>query len=155
MTITLQVNKIARQMTPFPITLQALSVGIFHFCISRPSKFSSIRFPLFIMFWSVKYTFTCQRCFHFETNLVSMLGTISCCWIKNGSPHKARWCHYLQQNTKLNTKWIQKSDAEMEVLTDTLADEIWKIMWYCSRIWIVIKNFETTPQWFPFISFCM
>ena len=45
-TITLGVNMITRQMTPFfSCTLWALSAGIFHFCISRPSKFSSIGSP--------------------------------------------------------------------------------------------------------------
>ena len=40
----------------------ALSVGIFHFCISRTSKPSSMgSLPRCIMFWSVKYTFTRQR----------------------------------------------------------------------------------------------
>ena len=43
MTITRGVNMVTRQMTPFSAsTLWALSVGIFHFCISRPSKFSSM-----------------------------------------------------------------------------------------------------------------
>ena len=43
MTITRGVNMVTRQMTPFSAsTLWALSVGIFHFCISRPLKFSSM-----------------------------------------------------------------------------------------------------------------
>ena len=49
MTITPGVNMITRKMTPiFSSTPQALSVGIFHFCISRPSKFSPpLHFALF------------------------------------------------------------------------------------------------------------
>ena len=39
----------------FSSVLWALPVDIFHFCISRTTKFRS---PLCIMFWSVKYTFT-------------------------------------------------------------------------------------------------
>ena len=43
MAITWGVNIITRQMNPFfPSTLLASSVGIFHFCISRPSKVSSM-----------------------------------------------------------------------------------------------------------------
>ena len=42
-TITREVNMITRQMTPFFLsTLWALSVCVFHFCISRSSKFSSM-----------------------------------------------------------------------------------------------------------------
>ena len=60
MTINPGVSKITKQMTPFfSSTLWALSVGTFHFCIARPSKCSSLRSPLCILFWSVKYTFTC------------------------------------------------------------------------------------------------
>ena len=43
MAITRGVNIITRQMNPFfPSTLLASSVGIFHFCISRPSKVNSM-----------------------------------------------------------------------------------------------------------------
>ena len=58
MTITWVLSMITWQMVAlFPSTLWALSVGIFHFCISKPSKF----IPwgpscLCIMFWSVKFT---------------------------------------------------------------------------------------------------
>ena len=45
----------------FSCTLWALSVGIFHFHILRPSKFSSMGSPFCIMFCSVKYTFTFER----------------------------------------------------------------------------------------------
>ena len=42
-TTNLGVNTITRQMTPFfSSILWFLSIGIFHFCISRPSKFNSI-----------------------------------------------------------------------------------------------------------------
>ena len=52
MTITLGVNMITRQMTPlFSPTLWVLSVRIFHFWISRPSKFNSTC----IIFRSVKH----------------------------------------------------------------------------------------------------
>ena len=34
---------------------------LFHFCISRPSKFSFVESPSCIMFWSVKYIFTCKK----------------------------------------------------------------------------------------------
>ena len=48
----------------FSSTFWALLFGIFHFCISIPSNFSSMGPPLH-MFWSVKYTFTRQR-WHFH-----------------------------------------------------------------------------------------
>ena len=51
-----EITMITRQMTPF-----FLSVGIFHFCISRSSEFSFVESPSCIMFWSVKYIFTCKR----------------------------------------------------------------------------------------------
>ena len=66
MTITLRENMLTWQMILFfSSTLWALSVSIFHFCIWRPSKFNSMGSPLCIMFWSVKYTFTCRR-WHFQ-----------------------------------------------------------------------------------------
>ena len=41
MTITLGVNLTTRQMTPFfSSKLQTVSISMFHFCISRPLKFS-------------------------------------------------------------------------------------------------------------------
>ena len=49
----------------FSSALWALSVAIFHFCISRPSKFSFAESLSCIMFWSVKYIFTCKR-WHFQ-----------------------------------------------------------------------------------------
>ena len=62
MTITPGGNMVTRQMTLFfSSTFRALSVGIFHFSNLRPSKFSFMGSPFCIMFWSVKYTFTCQR----------------------------------------------------------------------------------------------
>ena len=46
MTITPGVNMITRKVTPFSAsTLRALFVDIFHFCILRPSKFTSMRSP--------------------------------------------------------------------------------------------------------------
>ena len=69
MTITPGVNVITRQITSlFSSTLWPLSVGIFHFCIWRPSKFSCMEFSFCIMFWSVKHTFTCQK-WHFPSLL--------------------------------------------------------------------------------------
>ena len=63
MTITLAVNMITRQMTLFffylIIVLYPL-VGIFHFCISRPSKFTSMGSLRCIIFCSVKYTHSSQ-----------------------------------------------------------------------------------------------
>ena len=44
----------------FSSNLWALSVRIFHFCISRPSKFGSIWSPLCIMFLSLKCKFICH-----------------------------------------------------------------------------------------------
>ena len=41
-------------------TFWAISISTFHFCISRPSKFSFLGSLHCIMFRSVKYTFTCQ-----------------------------------------------------------------------------------------------
>ena len=46
---TPRVNMIAEQMTPFfSSTLWAVAVGIFHFCISGPSKFNSM-----LSFWYI------------------------------------------------------------------------------------------------------
>ena len=46
---TPRVNMIAGQMTPFfSSTLWAVAVGIFHFCISGPSKFNSM-----LSFWYI------------------------------------------------------------------------------------------------------
>ena len=52
------VNMITRQMTPFfhLYTIWTLFVDTIHFCILRPSKFSSVRSPICFMFWSVKST---------------------------------------------------------------------------------------------------
>ena len=62
MTITQEVNMITRKMTLFfSSTLWFLSVIVFHFCVSRPSKFNFCRVSLCIMFWSVKYQLTCQK----------------------------------------------------------------------------------------------
>ena len=52
---------VTKQMTPFfSSTFRSIgtfsSVGIFHFCNLRPSKFSFMGSPSCIMFWSVKYT---------------------------------------------------------------------------------------------------
>ena len=61
-----EITMITRQMTPFfSSALRALFVGIFHFGISRPSKFSFGKSPSCIMFWSVKYICTCKR-WHFQ-----------------------------------------------------------------------------------------
>ena len=61
-----EITMITRQMTPFfSSALRGLFVGIFHFCIWRSSKFSSVQYPLCILFWSVKYIFTCKR-WHFQ-----------------------------------------------------------------------------------------
>ena len=50
---------LTRQMTPFfSSTIWTTSVGTFHLCISRPSKFSSMRSPVCFMFWSVKSSLT-------------------------------------------------------------------------------------------------
>ena len=66
MTITLGVSIISRQMIPFfSCILWALSVGIFHFCIGRTQNSALWDFPIYIMFWSVKCTFTCQS-WHFQ-----------------------------------------------------------------------------------------
>ena len=64
MAINVQVNMTTRKMTRlffiylfiFSFSPWTLTVGIFHFCISRPSKFSLFGFLLCIIFWSVKYT---------------------------------------------------------------------------------------------------
>ena len=89
MTITLGVNMITRQMILFfSSTLWALSVGIFHFCISRPSKFTSVESPplhygLFFriqiympkmglsidIFFYIKYADFWYICLQFDTNL--------------------------------------------------------------------------------------
>ena len=53
--VTLGVNMIARQITPLISFIQI------HFCIWRPSKFTSVGCTLYIMLWSPKYAFTCLR----------------------------------------------------------------------------------------------
>ena len=69
MTITLEVNVITTQMTPFfSSTLRALSLGISHFGISISSTFNSIGSPLYIALHCVlvfKITLKCQR-WHFQ-----------------------------------------------------------------------------------------
>ena len=68
-----EITMITRQMIPFfASALRALSVDIFHFCISRPLKFSSVESPSCIMFWSVKYIFTCKR-WHFQAVNIDIL----------------------------------------------------------------------------------
>ena len=58
---SLMENSIFCAVTPFFLsTFRALYVGIFYFCISRPSNFSSLKCSYYIMLWSVKCTFTCQ-----------------------------------------------------------------------------------------------
>ena len=59
MTITPGVNKITKQ-----ITFSQLLFELYHFCISKSSKFSSMG-SLLMMLWSVKYTFIYQR-WHFQ-----------------------------------------------------------------------------------------
>ena len=50
----------------FSSTLWALSVGIIHFSISRPSKLNSMRSPpLYVIFWYVKYLFKPVRMISF------------------------------------------------------------------------------------------
>ena len=50
MTITSAEN-IIRRTTPFlSSTFWSVSIGLFHFCISKPAKFSSVGSPLYIMF---------------------------------------------------------------------------------------------------------
>ena len=85
----------------FLCTLWALSLNIFHFYISRHSKFNSMRSLLCILFWFVKYIFTSQKdtfkpvnkyilfqcktswllvynrlCFQFDTSLVQIPWTV-------------------------------------------------------------------------------
>ena len=62
-TITVKVNMIAWQMTLFSSsTFWVLSGGIFHFCMTRPTKLSSMHpHALFIFLCFAKYTFPCQR----------------------------------------------------------------------------------------------
>ena len=44
------VNRVTRKVTPFfPSTIWIISVGTFLFCISKTSKFSSMRSPLFFV----------------------------------------------------------------------------------------------------------
>ena len=57
-----EITLITRQNDPiFSSALRGLSVAIFHFCISRPSKFSFVESSSCVMFSSVKYIFTCKR----------------------------------------------------------------------------------------------
>ena len=63
--MTLGINMIPRKMNPFfSSTIWALSVDIFHFSISRPSKLNSMGYS-FCIFWSVKCILTWQR-WHFQ-----------------------------------------------------------------------------------------
>ena len=65
MILTLRVNMTIRQMIQFfSSLLWALSDGVFHFCIARPSKFNSLDSQVYTMLSSIKYKFTCQR-WHF------------------------------------------------------------------------------------------
>ena len=51
------VNMITRQVASFfSSTIWILYVGTFHFHILRLSEFTSVRSPLYFMFWSVKPT---------------------------------------------------------------------------------------------------
>ena len=57
MTITLGVNMITGQMTPFfHLLFELYFIGIFHFCVSKTWKFSSLGSTLCTVFWSIKYT---------------------------------------------------------------------------------------------------
>ena len=88
------VNMITRQMTPFfhLYTIWTLFVDTIHFCILRPSKFSSVRSPICFMFWSVKSTVLHAKDDNFKSlkNIVSDSVEWSSknlwkCWCKN-------WC---------------------------------------------------------------
>ena len=58
-TITMEVNMINRQLTPFFSCIpSALSIGMFHF---KACKIQFHKVLSFIKFLSIKYTFTCQR----------------------------------------------------------------------------------------------
>ena len=57
-----EISMITRQNDPIFFICSSSSIRwLFHFCISRPSKFSFVESPSCIMFWSVKYIFTCKR----------------------------------------------------------------------------------------------
>ena len=51
----------------FSSALRTLSVGIFHFCISKPSEFNSMR-SLLCVFWFLKSTLICRR-WQFQVSL--------------------------------------------------------------------------------------
>ena len=57
-----KITMITRQKDPIFFIFSSISIRwLFHFCISKPSKFSFVEFPSCTMFWSVKYIFTCKR----------------------------------------------------------------------------------------------
>ena len=57
-----EITIITRQNdTMFFICSSSSMRWLFHFCNSRPSKFSFVESPSRIMFWSVKYIFTFKR----------------------------------------------------------------------------------------------
>ena len=62
-----EITMITRQNDPIFFICSSISIcWLFHFCISRPLKFSFVESPSCIMFWSVKYIFACKR-WHFLT----------------------------------------------------------------------------------------
>ena len=57
-----EITMMTRQNDPIFFICSSSSIHwLFHFCISRPSKFSFVESSSCIMFWSVKYIFTCKR----------------------------------------------------------------------------------------------
>ena len=57
-----EITMITRQNDPILFICSLSSIRwLFHFCLLRPSKFSFVESPSCIMFWSVKYIFTCKR----------------------------------------------------------------------------------------------
>ena len=57
-----EITMITRQNDPILFICSLSSIRwLFHFCLLRPSKFIFVESPSCIMFWSVKYIFTCKR----------------------------------------------------------------------------------------------
>ena len=71
---------IARQINSFFSSFWVLLGVIFHFSASRPPKFISLGFRLCIMFWSVKYTFTCQNDTFKPFNIISSYRKVANFW---------------------------------------------------------------------------
>ena len=104
---------VIRQMDPyFSFTLWYLPASIFHFSISRPSKFNFMGPSFCIIFWSAKCTFTCQKSY-FQS-----------CW------HKYPFLHKNYSAPNLIPSWTQSHKVFLPVWRDEY------ITWFYFDIWV-------------------